>query len=99
MPKSQRATPADLTPSWTDAPSSDVAGEVARQLALRVRRAIRGQSVRGIADIAGLDEGTLRNIRSGARWPDLRTIALREHALGEPLWPARERRDEPSADA
>ncbi|MGS0561375.1 helix-turn-helix domain-containing protein [Microbacterium aurugineum] len=49
-------------------------------------------SVRSVADIAGLDEGTLRNILSGARWPDLRTIALLEDALGVALWPVYEER-------
>lgn len=93
MPKIPRRIPSDLTENWPESPSSDVAGEKARQLSLNLRKAIGGDSVRSIADIAGLDERTLRNILSGARWPDLRTIALLEGALKTPLWPARELED------
>lgn len=90
MSKSPRHAPRDLTPSWPDSPSTDVAGEVARQVALRVKQAIRDRRVRSerkAADLAGVDEGTLRNILSGDRWPDLRTLALLEHALQALLWP------------
>lgn len=95
MSKSPRRTPAALTVDWPDSPSSDVAGEKARQLAVNLRVAIESSrsidraSIRSTADKAGLDERTLRNILSGARWPDLRTIALLEEALDTPLWPVR----------
>ncbi|WP_396654724.1 MULTISPECIES: helix-turn-helix domain-containing protein [unclassified Microbacterium] len=89
MPKSQRATPADLSPSWPDSPSAEPDGEVARLLALRLDAAIPYRSVRKVADIAGVDEGTIRNIVSGSRWPDLRTIVRLEEALGVALWPSR----------
>lgn len=92
MPKPQRPSPADLTESWPNTPSLDAAGETARLLAGNLRRSMGKASIRSVADIAGLDEGTLRNVLSGARWPDLRTIALLEDALGVPLWPVYEER-------
>ncbi|PRA82083.1 helix-turn-helix transcriptional regulator [Microbacterium sp. MYb66] len=89
MPRSQRATPADLSPSWPNSPSTEPEGEVARLLALRLEATIPYRSVRKVADIAGVDEGTIRNIVSGSRWPDLRTIVRLEEALGVALWPGR----------
>ncbi len=89
MSKSQRATPADLSPSWPNAPSTEPEGEVARLLALRLEAAIPDRSVRKVADIAGVDEGTIRNVLSRARWPDLRTITRLKEALDIALWPAR----------
>lgn len=92
MPKAQRESPADLSPSWPDTPSLDPAGETARLLANNLRRSMGKASIRSVAHTAGLDEGTLRNVLSGARWPDLRTIARLEDALGVPLWPVYEER-------
>lgn len=89
MAKTERFPPSELTDSWPDTPSSDPAGEKARQLSLNLRQAIGAHSVRSIAEIAGIDERTLRNVLSGARWPDLRTIVLLEEALDGSLWPAR----------
>lgn len=94
MPKSQRDTPADLCPDWPSSPSTSPEGEVARILALRLRASIpyRGvrkipyRGVRKVANRAGVDEGTIRNILSGARWPDLRTVVRLEVALGVALW-------------
>jgi len=67
-------------------------GERARQLAVNIRSALGGVSARSTADAAGLDARTLRNILSGAKWPDLRTITLLEEALDVALWPARDAR-------
>lgn len=95
MPKSPRHAPSELTDCWPDVTSPDTAGESARQLANNLRhvideeRKVSNASVRSIADDAGIDEGTIRNILSGARWPDLRTITLLEEALNTSLWPAR----------
>lgn len=88
MPKTLRLAPFELTAAWPTTPSWDVAGEKARLLALNLRSALGTASIRSIADKAGLDERTLRNILSGAKWPDLRTIALLEAALKVSLWPA-----------
>lgn len=87
MVESQRPSPASLTDSWPEAPSTDVAGENARLFAITLRLAIDGRSIRSIADAAGLDEGTIRKILSGSSWPDLRTITLLENALRQALWP------------
>lgn len=87
MRNSQRENPAGLTPSWPDAKSSDHAGEVARLLAKALQQAVGDRSVRSVASAAGLDEGTLRRILAGERWPDVRTAALLEEALQKPLYP------------
>lgn len=92
VPKSQRPSPTDLTPSWPDSPSAEPDGEVARLLALRLKAAIPYRSVQRVADTAGIDEGTIRNILSGTRWPDLRTIVRLEEALNVALWPSRDAR-------
>lgn len=88
MSKTLRLAPFELTDTWPTTPSRDVAGEKARLLALNLRSALGSASIRSIAGKAGLDERTLRNILSGAKWPDLRTIALLEAALKVSLWPA-----------
>lgn len=88
MSKSERLPPAELTEEWPNTVSPDVAGETARLLAVNLRRSMGGASIRSTADIAGVDEGTIRKLLSGARWPDLRTIVLLEQAVGTPLWPA-----------
>lgn len=89
MPRAKRDAPVDLTSSWPDVPSSDPSAEVARLLAIRLGQAIPHRKVSAVADIAGIDEGTIRNILSGARWPDLRTIVRLEEALNVALWPSR----------
>ena len=88
MANRRRESPAELTESWPDAPSSDPAGEVARRFVVNLRSAMGGRSVRAVARDAGLDEGTLRRVLAGAAWPDLHTIALLEEAIGTRLYPA-----------
>jgi hypothetical protein len=62
----RRETPAELTEAWPDTPSRDSSGETARKFALNLREAIRDRSVRSVADVAGINEGTIRNVLSGA---------------------------------
>lgn len=92
MAKTPRETPAELSPSWPDVPSLDPAGETARLLSVNLRRAMGKASIRSVADIAGLDEGTVRNVLSGARWADVRTVSRLEEALGVALFPVFEER-------
>ncbi|MGO1849696.1 helix-turn-helix domain-containing protein [Microbacterium sp.] len=87
MPRIKRPSPFDLTDSWPSVPSSDHAAEQARLFALNVQTALHGQSQRAVARAAGLNEGTLRHVLSGSAWPDLRTIAELERALGCELYP------------
>lgn len=72
---------------WPTIASDELDVETARQLAVRVRTAIGDRSIRAVAREAGLDEGTIRRTLSGDTWPDIRTIALLESALGVPLYP------------
>ncbi|WP_374679323.1 helix-turn-helix domain-containing protein [Microbacterium wangruii] len=87
MANRRRESPSELTPSWPDAPSSDPAGETARQFVLNLRCGLGERSVRAVAEQAGLDEATVRRVLSGAAWPDLRTVARLEDALGARLYP------------
>jgi len=83
----RRETPAELTESWPDAPSADLAGEAARCFVLNLMSAMGERSVRSVANDAGLDEGTVRRILAGAAWPDLRSVARLEAALRAALYP------------
>ena len=87
MANRRRESPFELTSSLPDAPSSDPAGETARQFVLNLRSALGERSVRAVAEQAGLDEATVRRVLSGAAWPDLRTVARLEDALGVRLYP------------
>jgi len=82
----RRETPAELTESWSDAPSPDPAGERARQFALNLRSAIGDRSVRSVAGAAGIAEGTIRHVLSGQAWPDLHTVSRLEETLGRRLY-------------
>lgn len=87
MANRRRETPAELTESWPDAPSRDAAGETARLFALNLRAAIGERSVRSVARDAGIDEGTVRNVLSGAAWPDLHSVSRLEESLAIRLYP------------
>lgn len=73
---------------WPDG-SVDGPAEVryAQQLAIRLRDAIGGRSLREIARAARVDHTTISAIMAGRRWADLVTIARLETALGVRLWP------------
>jgi transcriptional regulator with XRE-family HTH domain len=102
MGRTPRERPCELTESWPD-----VAGERARQFAVNLAEAIEGKSLRSVAGMAGVDEGTLRRVLSGNSWPDLRTIARVEASLGRRLYSSSScldwmlitrHREEPDAD-
>lgn len=89
MAGTKRLTPVELSPTpWPDVPSDDAPAEAARQLALRVRDAVGSRSVRALARHAGVPDGTLLRIMSGALWPDLRTVIVLEEATGRDLLPS-----------
>ena len=89
MAGTKRLTPAELTPGpWPDMASDDAPAEAARQLALRVRTALGGRSVRALARHSGVPDGTILRIMKGALWPDLRTVIVLEEAVGRDLLPS-----------
>lgn len=65
MSRTPRERPNELTESWPDVPSSDPAGEKARQFAINLAGALEGRSLRSVAVSAEVDEGTLRKVLSG----------------------------------
>lgn len=84
-------SPAERATNWPEQASSDPGVEAARLFVLALRSAIGDRSIRSVARLAGLDEGTVRRTLSGQTWPDIRTIALLELALGVPLYTPLER--------
>jgi len=89
MAREKRLTPAESTPApWPELESDDAAAEAARQLALRVRDALGGSSVRALAHHVGLPHATILRILDGAIWPDMRTLVRLEEAVQRELYPS-----------
>ena len=86
MPNKPHPTPKDLTASWPDEPSPDPAGEAARQFVMNLRGAMGDRSIRRVASEAGLDEGSVRRVLTGAAWPHLRAMVMLEESLGVRLY-------------
>lgn len=79
--------PADLTSGWPETPSALPEVETARRLALNLRTALDGRSLRTAKDLTGVDHTTIADVLNGMVWPDLRTIARLEAGLHADLWP------------
>lgn len=88
VPRPSRPAPADLADGWPDTPSPDPATEVARRLAVNLRAALDGMSLRAAKGLTGVDHTTIAAILHGQVWPDLATVAHLEAGLGADLWPA-----------
>jgi len=82
----ERDSPARLSPDWPDAPSADADGETARKFALSLKHVIGDRSVRSVAALTNVSEGTIRKILAGAVWPDLLTMSRLERGLGADLY-------------
>lgn len=87
MPRTARPSPRELSADWPAAPSHDAAGEVARQFALNLKKAIAGKSQRAVTELTGVEHSTISRVLSGQAWPDLATIARLELGLETNLWP------------
>ncbi len=87
MSDRERKPPASLVNDWPEGETSDEIAETARRFVVNLRGAIGDRSIRSVAKVAGLDEGTIRRVLAGTVWPDLRTIAALEHSLGVRLYP------------
>ncbi|HEX4402888.1 MAG TPA: helix-turn-helix transcriptional regulator [Galbitalea sp.] len=85
-PRPARPVPAELCDNWPNIPSLDADAEIARQLALRLRAAMKGASLRETARATGVDRATIGTILNGGSWPDIITLAKLEREFG-PLWP------------
>ncbi|MEZ5184678.1 MAG: helix-turn-helix transcriptional regulator [Candidatus Nanopelagicales bacterium] len=90
MPRPQRASPTECVGGWPDVPSDLPEVETARQVALNLRRALDGASLRQASRATGVDHTTIAAIVNGTVWPDLHTLARLEHGLGTRLWPTGE---------
>jgi transcriptional regulator with XRE-family HTH domain len=65
----------------------DPIAEVARRFVLNLRRVMKDDSIRSVADRAEIDRNTLRRVLAGESWPDMIVIAKLERAFGVDLWP------------
>lgn len=89
MPRHSRPQPWELSANWPDVAVSDSAGEVARLLAVNLRKAMGGRSARAVAAETGVDHTLIGKVLNGKTWADLATVARLEDALGVDLWPRR----------
>ena len=81
--------------SWADGPlvpDAPPEAHLAAALARRLKKAIRGRSLRRMADKSGVSAPTISHIINGKTWPDLRTLSRLEVAVGARLW-GKEHRD------
>jgi len=99
MSRTSRLTPVELVPPpWPEVEGADPLGEIGRLFAVALREAIGSQSVRSVADRAGLSHVTLLNVLAGRAWPDLATIGRLELTLQVDLVPRRRGRQRKSSD-
>lgn len=87
MPRPHRPAPADSVDNWPNTPSPTPEVETARQVALNLRTALDGISLRQANRLTGVDHTTIAAILNGTVWPDLHTLARLEHGLSAHLWP------------
>jgi transcriptional regulator with XRE-family HTH domain len=73
---------------WPDTPSDQPEVETARRVALNLRAALDGTSIRQASRTTGVDHTTIAAILNGTVWPDLHTLARLEHGLTARLWPS-----------
>lgn len=87
VPRPHRPIPAALVDGWPDTTSPRPDVETARLLAVNLRTALNGRSLRAAKDATGVDHSTIADILNGRAWPDLHTIASLEAGLHADLWP------------
>jgi hypothetical protein len=89
VPRPARAAPCTYSRDWPDVACDDPVAEVARLLAVRLRDALAGRSLREAGKLTGVDHTTIGDVLAGRVWPDIATIARLEAGLGADLWPGR----------
>ncbi|WP_433531274.1 helix-turn-helix domain-containing protein [Micromonospora sp. CA-263727] len=77
-------------PEATLRPDAPASAHYSQALAHRLETAMRARpvSIRGLAKLAGLTHPTIISALRGDKYPDLRTLACLEVALGVELYPA-----------
>jgi hypothetical protein len=86
MTRVHRLSPAELSVSWPDIPSSDLAAETARRFAINLRDALGEMSIRSVATKAGISEGTIRHVGvDAARFPNGREDGFAPRFCCSPL--------------
>ncbi|WP_413353819.1 helix-turn-helix domain-containing protein [Microbacterium sp. 1P06AB] len=82
-----RGFPAADSSKWPHERVASEDAEVARLIVVNLLAAMGERGVRGVARDAGINEKTLRRLIAGASYPDVRTVARLEDALGVSLYP------------
>jgi len=85
-----RQPPEAHSPDWPTAVCAERPAEVARLVAVNLRGALNGRSLRTVARLAGVDHTTIAAVLNGTTWADLATIARLEAGLDAQLWPVRD---------
>lgn len=89
MPRPKRAAPNASSDSWPDARCADPTAEVMRRLAVNLRTAIGGRSIRLVERETGVDHTLIGKLLAGSAWVEAATVARLEKGLGVSLWPGR----------
>jgi len=87
VPRPVRAAPCTHSLDWPDVVCDDPVAEVARLLAVRVRDALGGRSLREAGRLTGVDHTTIGDVIAGRVWADVATVARLEARLETDLWP------------
>lgn len=87
MARPKRDAPKLSSPNWPSEACTDPIAEVLRQIAVNLRRAIGGQSVRSAAETARVDHSVVHDLLAGNSWPEVSTVARLEIGLNTSLWP------------
>lgn len=94
MVKEKRLPPRSHSPArededWLAIRLEDPSAEVARLIAVELKKAINGRPLRSVAQDAGLTHPALLKILGGKAYPNVDTIVRLEQALQVHLWPNR----------
>ena len=91
MPKRSAETrrPCDaVAGAWPDGPlADDAAARYVQLISREVAKHLKECSLRAFSRAAGVSVMTVIAVRDGARYPDVRTLALLERAVGHSLLP------------
>ena len=89
MVRPKRNPPNFSSVLWPVEPCSDPDAEFMRQVAINLKDAIAGRSLRHVARETGVDHTLVAKILSGSAWVEAITIVRIERGLNVSLWPRR----------
>lgn len=87
MSRPARPAPRTFSDDWPDRECSDQVAEIARLLAIRLKKITDKRGTRDAARSAGVSHSVISRIVHGDAWADTATLAKLELALDADLWP------------